>query len=326
MALFAKKKAEHPAGWHSYRQNLRSLYEGHLSANPAGEDDVLEALFEATNYKDARSVPDFATQWAELNRIELRLVRTIEDVQLIEETRHKLSEARALGVPDVKAFVDRFRELEAKGTAEERRAFAVTLISEVYGVQSQQFVEREKRRSVARRLIYIGMLIVGIPFTVLLAGSLAAPFFEFFNAFAPSRWANSELTAFFLVLYFGIVGAYFSRLSRFANRMGSLSWNEMDLGYSAGAINVRLLVGAIAALILFFLMMGDILSGPVFLDGEFVLWWVDAAGNQVVPLRPSENFARLIVWCIVAGFSERFVPDRINEVSRSAEGSGTQSA
>jgi hypothetical protein len=43
------------------------------------------------------------------------------------------------------------------------------------------------------------------------------------------------------------------------------------------------------------------------------------------PLRPTADFARLIVWCTLAGFFERFVPDRFGELDESAKASSANS-
>ena len=134
-------------------------------------------------------------------------------------------------------------------------------------------------------------------------------------------WASLEFAAFFVVMYFGIVGAFFSRLYIYARDMKTLSWTEMDVVYSRGGLWVRLLVGAIGAVIVFFLMMGNILSGVLFLDGAFTLWVPDESNTPIVPFRPTEDFARLIVWCTLAGFSERFLPDRFSELNSGASGS-----
>ncbi len=147
-----------------------------------------------------------------------------------------------------------------------------------------------------------------------------------------SRWASQEYAAFFVVMYFGLVGAYFSRIFVFARDVSVLSWRDMDVLYSRGTLWVRFLVGAIAAVIIFFLMMGDILSGALFLNGEFTLWVTGDASCEpagqpcpMVPLRPTQDFARLIVWCSLAGFSERFLPNRLGELEESAKGSGSAS-
>ncbi|TCP40513.1 hypothetical protein [Rhodovulum marinum] len=343
--MFGRKAQKPPYGWISYRQNLLVLYE-----DLEERDDRIDALIDKTEYRGKAGRPSFAEQWADVNQIELRLFRLIDDTRLLAETERKFIEAEEMGLEGRAALRKRFDEAgrEPAG-AEERRAIAITLLEEMFVKYSYRFAEREKRGEVSGRLTRLGLLIIGLPTALVFFGPLIEEVPSLFSrpdadsySFAPRplenvysslSWASSKFGAFFVVMYFGIVGAYFSRLFGYAKKMEKLRWADMDLVYAPGALWVRLLVGAIAAVILFFLMMGNILSGPIFLEGDFSLWQVpDAAGGgagapqPLLPLRPTEDFARLVVWCTLAGFSERFVPDRFAELEESARGSGNKPA
>ncbi|MGC9420480.1 MAG: hypothetical protein ACP5EN_16065 [Rhodovulum sp.] len=344
--MFGRKAQKPPYGWVSYRQNLLVLYE-----DLDERDDRIDALIEQTEYRGRAGRPSFAEQWADVNQIELRLFRLIDDTRLLAETERKFIEAEEMGLEGRAALRKRFDEAgrESEG-AEERRAIAITLLEDMFVKYSYRFAEREKRGEVSGRLTRLGLLIIGLPTALVFFGpmieSLSALLFpplddDLFrrtprpleDIYSSQSWASSKFGAFFVVMYFGIVGAYFSRLFGYAKKMEKLRWADMDLVYAPGALWVRLLVGAIAAVILFFLMMGNILSGPIFLEGDFSLWQVpDAAGGgagaqqPLLPLRPTEDFARLVVWCTLAGFSERFVPDRFAELEASARGSGNNPA
>jgi len=301
----------------------------------------------------------FAGQWPDLNQIELRLFRLLDDTRLVAETDRKFIEAEELGLNSRKVLRDRF-DAVPPGPAglDARRAIAITLLEDMFAQYSYRFAAREKRSEVSARLTRLGLLIIGLPTALVFFG----PMIELLSsvlvrpepgssyslqpkpledAYGLLSWASSKFGAFFVVMYFGIVGACFSRLFGYASRMEHLCRNDMDVVYSPGALWVRLLVGGIAAVILFFLMMGNILSGPIFLEGDFGLWKMaetaapppgtpappfGMAPSPLLPLRPTEDFARLIVWCTLAGFSERFVPDRFAELSESAQGSGRKSA
>ncbi|GAA0303472.1 hypothetical protein [Rhodovulum strictum] len=343
-----------PYGWLSYRQNLLVLYEDVGKADPR-----IDALIEKTEYGGGGRRPGFAEQWADVNQIELRLFRLLDDTRLVAETERKFIEAEDLGLKSRAALRKQFDAIpQGAAGMDLRRAVAITLIEDMFVQYSYRFAEREKRAEVSARLTRLGLLIIGVPTALvffgpmieLLSSALVQPDAGEAISFRPKpledaystlSWASSKFGAFFVVMYFGIVGAYFSRLFGYAKKMERLRWNDMDVVYSPGALWVRLLVGAIAAVILFFLMMGNILSGPVFLEGDFSLWQMGApvppppglapgsfpaSPSPLLPLRPTEDFARLVVWCTVAGFSERFVPDRFAELTESARGSGTKAA
>ncbi len=54
---------------------------------------------------------------------------------------------------------------------------------------------------------------------------------------------------------------------------------------------------------------------PVPGGGFGQLWvWYEKFGYS----GPSPNFAKLIVWCFIAGFSERFLPDSLSALEAKA--------
>ena len=78
------------------------------------------------------------------------------------------------------------------------------------------------------------------------------------------------------------------------------------------------MIGAFGAILFFFVMGGNLLAGQLFLTTDFKLW--DALPNG--SSRPTQDFFRLLVWSTIAGFSERLVPDRFDEIANSAAPKG----
>jgi len=346
----AQSKAKSPNGWENYRQNLIVLYDDVRAGDDSLEDRRITQLIKETDYQPDTPRPGFLEQWAALNEIEHRLFRLIDDTVLIEQVKRKFEAAEKEGVGRV---AERRAAFEATLTSTEpdaparRRAIAFALLDDLFVQYSYRFTVREKRMEVSRRLTRIGVGLIGIPVVLLFLWPFVDIVADWVNGEqgtsptpAPGsllgvdtedepeifRWASREYAAFFVVMYFGIVGAFFSRLFIFARDLRSLTWKEMDGVYSTGALWVRLLTGAIAAVIVFFLMMGKILSGALFINGDFALWVLDGQGDPMIPLRPTEDFARLVLWCTLSGFSERFLPDRLKEIDDSAAKSGSEAA
>ena len=75
--MWRRKTAEAPYGWLSYRQNLIVLYE-----DLGRPDGKIDALIEKSAYEGGRARPAFPEQWADLNEMELRLFRLLDDARL----------------------------------------------------------------------------------------------------------------------------------------------------------------------------------------------------------------------------------------------------
>ncbi|PKH00563.1 hypothetical protein [Paraglaciecola sp. MB-3u-78] len=127
-----------------------------------------------------------------------------------------------------------------------------------------------------------------------------------------------------LVVMAGILGSFVSALNRiYASKdvfpRGKYTHllkkaNIYLIAYSL----IPPLIGAIGAAILFTMFAGEIISGGLF--PEFAC--TDVGGCQSYtdyldkwkPKLPVD-FAKLIVWGFIAGFSERFVPNILNQIA-----------
>ena len=217
------------------------------------------------------------------NDIEAQLFRLMDDSQIRARMPGKFASAETEKVTDV---AGRKVAFEAAQTPEDRREIAIALLDDLFVQYSYRFSRREKRTEVSSRMTWLGLGIIGLPtLLVFLWPILVLVFYsdvpeqpegQSYAAASEILWTSKEFAAFFVVMYFGIVGAFFSRLFSYARDMKKLSWTEMDVVYSRGAICVRLLVGAIGAVIVFFLMMGNILSGVLFLEGDGVFNFLGA--------------------------------------------------
>ena len=81
-----------------------------------------------------------------------------------------------------------------------------------------------------------------------------------------------------------------------------------NLHFFGASLTVSAMSGAIFAAILYMLFASGLLSGDLFPT-------VDLNGSM-----PSGDLAKLLIWCFIAGFAERFVPDALDRlVSRGAK-------
>jgi hypothetical protein len=108
----------------------------------------------------------------------------------------------------------------------------------------------------------------------------------------------------------GSWGATFSMLTGLNERIAMSRIYDLNMTRAITMIVARTLVGAGAACVLFFFLCSGILTGKAFPDlltpeNEGFL------GNSTVAL--------LVIWCIVAGFSEKFVPSLLAKTEASAQ-------
>lgn len=128
------------------------------------------------------------------------------------------------------------------------------------------------------------------------------------------------------VLYFGLLGGFVSS----QRRMESIPPDTDPLLSVFGLDNAGYylflspLLGAIFALVLTMMFMGGILKGTIF--PQFVM--THPRGNlsffhqagETLPTT-NEQYAMLFVWCFLAGFAERLVPDSLDRLGSRLTGS-----
>jgi hypothetical protein len=149
--------------------------------------------------------------------------------------------------------------------------------------------------------------------------------------------ADGETPFYLLAVMAGAVGAFFSALVRiYSDADYSKLLNSADAGslrrwdlmvYSL----VPSIVGILAAGVLFVIFgAGIVEGGALFPNFKCQLTGAECATFKdfLFNFGPSEatGYARTIVWCFIAGFAERLVPDKLRGLATGAEGSNTSLA
>ncbi len=351
--LCKKPKYDPPYGWESYRQNLLLLYE---DVGGAGTDGQIDDLIEKTKYRGGLVRPNFEDQWRDLNAIELRLFRLLDSSRLEAEMVRKFVQAEQSGLTGLTDLKKHYLEMaqhtsidlevmrvEIEGdiaiNLAERRNRAIAYLEEMFVKYSYRHAERRKRSEVSGRLSWIGLIIFGFPLAIGVLYALLS-FAEGLFAWPlddgnDQKNRDLDLTQWlvdiilgeslpfymlFVVMYSGIVGAFFSRVQDYVRKMDKLRWNEMDVLYAPRSLTVRLLVGAAAAAVVFFLIMGELSLGVVLENKNFAPWVANPCNEGLlIPLRPTKEFALLVVWSVIAGFSERLIPDRLGKIQEGGQ-------
>jgi hypothetical protein len=219
--------------------------------------------------------------------------------QRSEIYRERLS--RLLGSERVAAVEQSFA-LPDDAPLEVQRTLALGMLSEI---QRLRHVRSEFDR--LRNRLFVCLL---------LAGSL-------FGAFIACMLMHNWLPPVTHVIAAGLMGGYFSVLLK----LGALRWcldyntnyHQVDRLFwnLVCSLALSMFEGAVGALVLFTIFLAGLLKGSMFpefpnieFDGVDLskLWWL-------VPTQPAEA-AKLIVWCLLAGFSERLIPDFLSGLAK----------
>ncbi len=142
---------------------------------------------------------------------------------------------------------------------------------------------------------------------------------------------NLRLYYIFTAASAGFLGASFSQLFGLRNSLGSTKLEQAKAMSKLIYVLARAVIGAGAGLIMFYLLQSGLMEGvlfPQFIQSIEQLTQLQAAMNglaqstslaveQTLQLgglaRPSQDLSLLIVWCLLAGFSEKLIPSLLEK-------------
>jgi hypothetical protein len=295
--------------WTTHMAGLRASYARHVAQDAAGRSSRIEELLDPTRTSQKTNPPN----WDIANEIEILLVDLKTGPDLVVALDSAFMTAGKIGVPSVTVLAKRRETLK---TDCELQALLAKLLRDTHNRYAERRSERLARRRVANRMSWLGFGLTG--FVVAVFVLQAVPGLGLI--FEGSRFADPVKFHFAATTYFGFLGAYLSRLIAFQTSGAALGFDELDNGYSWNFLLVRLLVGGLSAVVVYFLISGQLIGGGLFptpedvkLGGFGVLWSsFDVDGKSYEA--PTPNFAKLIVWCFISGFSERFLPDQLGSL------------
>ena len=282
-----------------------------------------------------RKTPD----WQSINEAERLLAAVLTEAQL--KTQYSLllalAGSRALAslgkYPNDAAFA-------ALSEGDKRDVYGALLYELQAGFIEGRFV-RHLRDDVANTLWRYGLCVSAV--------SIAVPFIWLFFTWLGLRAQNDasgasppplviDETIFIIaaVACAGALGAFFSRAMLFQTDIASLSFDTVQQTYVARMLRLRLLIGVIGAMIFYFFICGKFVGGGLFpimsagMVTEQTTWTLHLVGQAtkvaakakaagvpaITELSPNGEFAKLLVWSFLAGFSERLVPDTLSQLEK----------
>ena len=251
--------------------------------------DDLQRLKDLLNPKQPRS-------WSDAYEIEQMLVYLFDEETLKTELYVRSLEAqRTLPPPLADLYA---KEMMGVNSPERQRGLLARLVNDLQWRYTVNEVKRRYSQDITSRT---GWLF-----------ALALLFFAVWTAYIVlSKSPSGDLHLLIFGALAGTWGATFSMLGSLKSRLTASELDDMKLMRPWVMLFSRAMIGTGAGCVLYFFLRSGLLGGSAFPQ----LTTLDTAG-----VVPRKDLALLIIWCFIAGFSEKLVPS-ILEKTESRAGS-----
>ncbi len=260
--------------------------------------------------REITSAGDKKLSWKDAYDIEQQLVHLYDEATLKVELERRLLEADTSLHPTVSQW---YRDCADKATDQDRkRALLARLINDLQWRYTRNEVRRGYTKQITGRTELVFIISVGLFLFLMLSllSELAST-----SGLSVHHWE--------LIPFVGIAGAFgasFSMMTSLRTRLADSEFNALKLNRSVLMILARVLVGMGAGFLLFFLVKSGLLAGEAFPElGKGI-------GAKAVNTLSAPDFAKLFIWCFIAGFSEKFVPNLLTTTEAQKSGQQTPPA
>ncbi|MCP5053712.1 MAG: hypothetical protein GY940_41485 [bacterium] len=224
------------------------------------------------------------------NRIEQLMIPLLSDAEVSNELEKKLFQLKRYSDKTIYShYVSKVKEANRS----EKTVLLTDIIKELQRCHEEQLVRLDYAK-VARTktglLFAISFILFILPkFTDILFSNIVVE--------APEGTRNYYILT---ALLSGWMGGTFSMLLGLRKRIGNTPLDQLHITYRSVSIIGRAIIGMFAGLLFFYFFESGMLSGALL--PEFSNGHLDKA-----------NFALLVIWCVIAGFSEKMVPDILSK-------------
>ena len=268
--------------------------------------DALQRLKDLLNSKQSRS-------WSDAYEIEQMLVHLFDDETLKIELGVRSLEARStLDRPLAEFYASYAKEMIGVNSPERQRGLLARLVNDLQWRYTVNEVKRRYSQDITSRtgwLFALALLIFAVwTAYIVLSKSLKSP--------------SSDVHLLIFAALAGTWGAAFSMLGSLKSRLTASELNDMKLMRPWVMLLSRALIGTGAGCVLYFFLRSGLLGGSAFpvltaLDTPPSGGGLTAAATAGEV--PRKDLALLIIWCFIAGFSEKLVPSILEKTESRAE-------
>ena len=237
--------------------------------------------------------PDAPRSWSQAYEIEQMLVHLFDEETLKTELGVRSLEARTTLCPSLADLYA--KQMTDANSPERQRGLLARLVNDLQWRYTVNEVKRRYSQDITSRT---GWLF-----------ALALLLFAVWTAYIvlPNS-ASGDLHLLIFAALTGTWGATFSMLGSLKSRLAASELDDLKLMRPWVMLLSRALIGTGAGCVLYFFLRSGLLGGGVFPQ----LTTLDAAS------KPGKDLALLIIWCFVAGFSEKLVPSLLEKAEARA--------
>jgi|GEM_PF-930599 len=223
------------------------------------------------------------------NLIEQLLIERFDENRLDVELQHRLVEAEKTLTPETYAYF-KTAAAESPLSIDKKRALVSRMVADLQWRYQIRTLQRKYGRTIRAK--------TGVMFV------LAVLVFLIPRGFVP--FVDEESHWIYTAVKCGWLGAAFSMLMSLNYRLREITRNldALKVQRRWGFIVSRVIIGIGASMIFLYFIQAGIINGPLF-------------PQLAVPL-DSKNFALLVVWSFLAGFSEKLVPNLLTKTEQQA--------
>ena len=244
-----------------------------------------------------------APSWRTAYHIEQLMVPLYGGAALEVELQRRMTEMRKFDA----VIAATYDALLADADEPARRACLGRLINDLQWRYEQRNLKRHYTQSVTIKtsLIFFGAFIL---------------FFLPKNVLDPEALrAMPRHVVIYMAISAGLVGAAFSMLIGLRARLEASTLDDLRNTQRLPFLLSRVVIGAGAGLILYYVMESGLIEGKVLPDIAQVVAFIGAGESAGAG---AANAALLILWCFISGFSEHFVPNLLARTEAQLEQPG----